>query len=137
MIRVSDIGDPSSCSDEQITEIKTLAQRARLALVGYTHKWRTDPRWKGLLMASCETLEAADQARAAGWKAATFLPTPTTTHTPAGHRIIQCPAEKAPGKVTCNNCRLCDGSRPGPVIGFTPHGNGASRIRALINKDQS
>ena len=40
--------------------------------------------------------------------------------------MVVCP-EQATGRVTCNDCRLCDASRPGPVIAFREHGNGSAR----------
>jgi hypothetical protein len=81
-------------------------------------------------MASTDTLEDADEAIARGWKVATVLPSDhneRTWTTPGGNKGIVCPAMMAPGKVTCNSCRLCDPSKAGPHIGFPDHGPGSKR----------
>tara|TARA_R110000824_G_scaffold131498_2_gene293549 strand:- start:155 stop:937 length:783 start_codon:yes stop_codon:yes gene_type:complete len=52
------------------------------------------------------------------------------TKTPDGNPVLVCPAilteDHAPRKrVTCNSCRLCDASKPGPIIVFPDHGPSA------------
>lgn len=133
MVRLSAIGDVGRCGKETADAIVAEVKAAGLAVVGYTHHWReatVAEAWRGRLMASCDTLADADRAIAEGWRAAVVLPDGTDgdTRTPAGALVKLCPAQASEGKVTCNTCRLCDGSRPGPNIGFRFHGN--SRTRA-------
>ena len=54
----------------------------------------------------------------------TLLPTGSkkVTFTPAGRKVVRCPAETSE-KVTCKTCRLCQ-KTDRPIIGFTPHGSG-------------
>ena len=54
----------------------------------------------------------------------TLLPTGSkkVTFTPAGRKVVRCPAESSK-KVTCKTCRLCQ-KTDRPIIGFTPHGSG-------------
>ena len=54
----------------------------------------------------------------------TLLPTDSAkvTFTPAGRKVVRCPAETSK-KVTCQTCRLCQ-KTDRPIIGFTPHGSG-------------
>ena len=54
----------------------------------------------------------------------TLLPTDSAkvTFTPAGRKVVRCPAESSK-KVTCKTCRLCQ-KTDRPIIGFTPHGSG-------------
>ena len=54
----------------------------------------------------------------------TLLPTGSkkVTFTPAGRKVVRCPAETSK-KVTCKTCRLCQ-KTDRPIIGFTPHGSG-------------
>jgi len=137
MVRVGAIGDPAALSPIDSAYIRQTIKRAGLSLVGYTHGWmmKTARHWRGSLMASCDTLEQADQAIAHGWRAAVVLPYDHTERkitTPDGHTVIVCPAILQPEIVTCNNCRLCDASIPGPVIGFPDHGPG--RARKLQNQ---
>jgi hypothetical protein len=54
----------------------------------------------------------------------TLLPTDSAkvTYTPAGRKVVRCPAETSE-RVTCKTCRLCQ-KTDRPIIGFTPHGSG-------------
>ncbi len=127
MVRVGVIGDPAGVSPIDSAYIRQTIKQAGLALVGYTHGWALDKarHWRGSLMASCATLAETDTAIANGWRATVVLPADhegRTFTTPDGHKGIVCPAIVKPGKVTCNDCRLCDGSKAGPVIGFPDHG---------------
>ena len=72
-----------------------------------------------------------------GFRVAAVLPWSfqgRTFTTPGGTKGIVCPAILSPEKVTCNDCRLCDGSKPGPVIGFPDHGPG-TRVKKLKAKE--
>ena len=134
MVRVGVIGDPAGLSPIDSAYIRQTIKRAGLALVGYTHGWTLDTaqHWRGSLMASCATLAETDKAIAYGWRATVVLPathTNRTFKTPEGHTGIVCPAILAPKKVTCNDCRLCDASQPGPVIGFPDHGPNIKRSK--------
>lgn len=136
MVRVSAIGDVGLSGPDVASTIKETIRAAGLALVGYTHHWRNPAAapWKGALLASCETAEQADQALAAGWRASVVTPEglPRSYQTPAGNRVVQCPATLAKGKsIQCNTCRLCDGSKSGPIIAFPVHG-GSKRQAARV-----
>lgn len=128
MIRATGLGDIGRSGKAAADEVVSAAQSAGLALVGYTHHWREPSvatSWRGRLMASTETLADADQAVDAGWRATVIVPAdaPRVLETPAGRKVIVCPAQVREGAVTCNECRLCDAGRPGPVIAFRAHGN--------------
>ena len=122
MARLGALGDPGA-----LRNVKAVIRKIRdfgLDAVGYTHHWRGRPELAGELMASCETLEGADQAIDNGYRAAVVLEADFKGRkftTPKGRNGIVCPAILS-DKVTCNDCRLCDGSKPGPVIGFPDHG---------------
>ena len=132
MVRLGALGDPSACSPLAAAFIASRVRAAGLVLVGYTHGWRTADHWRGRLMASCDTLAEADQAGALGWRSCVVLPRDHEGRrftTPAGQTGVVCPAQIKPGVVTCNTCRLCDGSARGPVIGFIDHGPASRRGR--------
>ena len=129
MVRLGALGDPASISALGAAFIVSKARKAGLSLVGYTHGWRTAKQWRGRLMASCDSLEECDQALADGWRATVVIPWDhkgRRFRTPKGATGIVCPAQVKEG-LTCNDCRLCDGSKRGPVIGFLDHGPQARR----------
>lgn len=131
MARFTAIGDIGRIGREMATALRATVQKVGLAVVGYTHHWReaeVADAWKGSLMASTESLEDADEAVGQGWRATVIvsMDAPRTGTTPAGRKLVVCPAQEKPGVVTCNTCRLCDASRPGPVIAFRAHGNQAA-----------
>jgi hypothetical protein len=135
MLRVTSVGDVGRCP-ELMPPLVAAARDAGLQLVGYTHHWREPiaAPWRGVLMASCDGTgpEAAAPALGAGWRAAvaitnadkdTFIEAHGRAgRLPSGHAWLVCPAVVAEG-VTCNTCRLCDASRPGPVVVFPRHGS--------------
>lgn len=56
---------------------------------------------------------------------------PHTVHTPAGHRVVVCPAQRDEG-VTCADCGLCARQRS-VIVGFLAHGRSAKRVEAVCN----
>lgn len=134
MVRLTGIGDIGRCGEDVAREIVTTIKATGLDIVGYTHHWReaiVSAAWKGHLLASTESMVDADTAVSQGWRASVVVPkdTPARFRTPAGHTAIVCPAQVAADngrQVTCNDCRLCAGSKRGPVIAFRAHGNQAA-----------
>ena len=125
MVRLGAIGDPGALSLRYLKRAVAKIRGMGMDAVGYTHHWRGRPDLAGVLMASCDTIAQADEAMAMGYRATVVLAAnhgAASFTTPNGAKGIVCPAIKAPGKVTCNTCRLCDGSKPGPIIGFPDHG---------------
>ena len=121
-LRLADIGDPVVLTREQVTSYRDKAIAAGMqGIISYSHAWKhAGQHLKGLVMASCDTLEEADEAIEAGWRAAVILPHDAPLHgntTPAGRRIVVCPAQRLPNIVTCNICGACDASTKGPIIG--------------------
>lgn len=98
---------------------------------GYTHAWSISPDYRPYLMASVDTPQALDQARAAGWR--TFRT--RTADDALQAREITCPASDEAGKrSTCSDCKLCSGTRPEDSrasIAILAHGSGASRYIRL------
>jgi hypothetical protein len=101
----------------------------------YTHSWRTIPArawWPISVVASVETPDDADRARARG-----YTPAAVVTDFPDGKRqfqfgagsLLPCPAETL-GK-TCVACRVClDGTDTG--IAFKVHGRDAQTVREQL-----
>jgi hypothetical protein len=129
MLRYTAIGDGGRTAPGVADRIVDAARAAKLQLVGYTHHWRESSvaaEWRGRLMASVDTIADADAALSAGWRAAAVVPdgAPARGTTPGGAAYVVCPAQVTDGRVTCNDCRLCDASKPGSVIAFWEHGTG-------------
>ena len=137
-VRLTAIGDVAASPSLVAYAVAAAAvvRAAGLSILGYTHGHglaHAAPL-RGLLMASCDTLQDADRLTAAGWRVAVKLPpTPPgerparTTVTPGGRTVVTCPVLVRPdAELTCNACRLCDASRPGPIIGFPDHGPGVA-----------
>jgi len=127
MARFGAIGDPGALPLTYLNKAVKAVRSVGLDVVGYTHHWRGLPKLAGVFMASCDTLEDCDDAKSMGYRAAVVLPWDHKGKftTPKGLKGIVCPAMAAEDKgksVTCNECRLCDGSKPGPIIGFPNHG---------------
>lgn len=91
---------------------------------GYTHQWRGVGAWlRGVVMASCDSLQDLADARAAGWRC--FLVTPEGHPDLPG--VAHCAASTERGnKTNCATCRLCDGDSADVMI--WGHGSRSSRI---------
>lgn len=156
--RLGTIGDPAELSRDVLHKMFDMVEAAGLRMIGYTHGWKTKANtpvvefMKRRVMASCDTLEQADEAVDMGWQAAVTLPSTTTIDarpkTPAGRPVIICPAMTSKARykllrakkevgtltsdeekvlisirmVTCNTCRLCSGDKA-DIIGFPLHDN--------------
>lgn len=53
-----------------------------------------------------------------------------TSFTPAGNKIVVCPAQSREN-VTCATCRLCANQKRSVIVGFRPHGMGAKHVRHI------
>ena len=129
MARLGAIGDPGRLPLDYLKRSIRKVRALGMDAVGYTHHWRDLPSLAGWLMASCDSLDEVDGALAEGWRVAVkvpwnFLGDEGTGRfkTAGGAPGVICPAVKTDGDITCNDCRLCDGSKPGPVIAFPDHG---------------
>ena len=104
-IRLGAWGDPAALPFETVKGIL----KGQKDHTGYTHQWRTcDPRFKTLVMASCDSLEEAIEAQSQGWR--TFRVIRGDDSERMNHEV-QCPASKESGALTnCANCKLCQGT---------------------------
>ena len=49
------------------------------------------------------------------------------THTPAGHKVVTCPATYMEA-VTCQTCKLCARAGRKVIVGFPAHGNAKNKV---------
>ena len=86
---------------------------------------------------SCDNLDQVDNAIKLGLPAATILPEVSgkTTVTPAGNRVVTCPATYS-SEVTCatcgNGCPLCARADRSYAIGFPVHGAGKKKAEKVF-----
>jgi hypothetical protein len=112
-IRFGAYGDPAAVPFEVWQPFLEQLRHPGGGLTAYTHAWRTcDERFKLFCMASVDSPEEAQQARAAGWR--TYRTRMGTEPLMDGEMV--CPAsnefaETHNGrKTTCSECLLCDGT---------------------------
>lgn len=55
---------------------------------------------------------------------------PATSYTPAGRKIVVCPAQQREG-VTCASCQLCSRVTRSVIVGFRAHGVGKRRAEEV------
>lgn len=82
---------------------------------------------------SANNLDQADQyAQLDIAPVVTLLPDDSAKvrYTPAGRKVVRCPAETSK-KVTCRSCRLCQ-KVDRPIIGFVPHGSGKKYTQNVV-----
>lgn len=107
MVRLGTYGDPAAVP----VEIWQSLLHGAVGHTGYTHQWR-DPRFsdlRSLCMASADTAEEADLAHSMGWR--TFRVSLDPAKDPIRKGEVLCPASAEAGKkLTCAECRACDGA---------------------------
>ena len=118
MLRLGSYGDPVAVPAEVWRPLIEVSK----GHTGYTHSWRLPvaANFKPWLMASTETLSGYRQAKADGWRSFRVV---------AGERSLQdteilCPSDR----VTCAQCRLCNGAGEAKDIGIIVHGPGAKNL---------
>lgn len=132
MVRLGTYGDPAAVPVAVWQHLTAYAA----GRTGYTHQWADMDAHRALfmrqlVMASCETEDQADTARAMGWR--TFRV--RTDAQPVTRGEFVCPASEEAGKrTTCAQCKACDGAERGarkasPVI--IAHGSKARRFIAI------
>ncbi len=136
-VRLGAWGDPASVAFEVVAPLLDASEgpRGRRRTFGYTHLWRTcDPRWRGVVMASCDSPEDRADAKARGWR--TFRVRPVGAPLEPGE--IECPATSRGGrKTTCAKCLLCSGTGGRGLADVSAEVHGASYRRATFRKNHS
>lgn len=62
------------------------------------------------------------------------LGTPNVSYTPAGYKVVACPAEKSK-RVTCATCALCQKADRPYIIGFRAHGSRKKLVSKIALKE--
>jgi len=144
-LRIHTAGD---CSTDEAARIVADAAEVHMSKHGkaaftYTHAWRTVAResWgKVSVIASCETVEEIQQARARGYATAMVVQSydKDTTYVKEGAKIVPCP-EITGRAESCKKCRLCmqdDKLKAADVtIAFAAHGPTKKMAAALESKN--
>lgn len=117
--------------DEDALRAIVRANRGRRGFT-YTHKATTPGNVDAIkqatargftINASADTTEQADTFAAQGLPVAVVIPATAAkvSHTPAGRKIVTCPAESSK-RVTCSTCGLCYLAARPYIIGFKEKG---------------
>jgi len=125
-VRMSGGGDPAACDRVEYLEMEAAVRAEGLSWLDYTHFWKSTGAWlRGHAIASCDSWAEAREAVSRGWRAAVHVPERMLEERQGvkdGLRYTLCPAQRKPGVITCNDCRLCDATKPAcDVIVFINH----------------
>lgn len=148
-------GDGDTIDAQQLDDIATANQTARAAGFGFSHK-PVDRESsigranigairaavaKGLAVnLSADNLAEADRKAELGIApVVTLLPADqfANTTTPAGRRVVVCPATRPDLEdkgITCKSCRLCSRINRAVIIGFPAHGAGQAKVTAVSRR---
>ena len=130
IVRIGSYGDPAAVP-LQVWDDYTQGTTGR---TGYTHQWRdTDASGLGMYaMASCDTADERIIAKSQGWR--TFRVRLDTDAVMDGE--VVCPASEEGGhKVTCSQCKACDGNSRGLIGGIVIIAHGAkSKVNAYAKQ---
>ncbi len=122
LVRFGAYGDPAAAPAHVWQQIKAVAK----GTTAYTHQWkRCDPAYQDFCMASVDSPQQAEKAKAMGWKTFRVL----ADFEELGEREIYCPASDEAGKVrTCSTCMACKGGtyKGQGTIAIRVHGGGKS-----------
>ena len=83
---------------------------------------------------SANSVAHADTLAKTGLPVAAVVPqsSPDRFTTPAGNKVVICPAQRVAG-ISCDTCRLCAKGNRTFIIGFRPHGTGARKVEAITS----
>lgn len=130
-VRFGAYGDPVLIPVSIVEAIVAVA----IGHTGYTHQW-LNPAYaahRSYFMASCDTATEHDLAKSQGWRTFRIR----TADAPLLSREISCPASEEMGKrTTCENCKLCSGSRINDArkdIAIIVHGAGSKNFVSLAS----
>ena len=84
--------------------------------------------------ASCESMQQADDAIAAGIPAVCVVDNsqPVPTRTPQGTKVVVCPAQIR--DTNCKDCGLCQQSKRTCVVAFLAHGNQSKKVNKSLQE---
>ena len=85
--------------------------------------------------ASCESMTQADDAIAQGVPAVCVVDStkPVPARTPAGTRVLVCPAQDESRDVDCKSCGICQQANRKCVVAFLAHGNQSKKVNANLS----
>ncbi len=125
-VRLGAYGDPAMIPHDVWYALLSNAD----SWTGYSHQWRQPfaQAHRELCMASADSIEDRDVARAMGWRTFRVIP---LNQAPALKHEIACPASPEGGnRRQCITCQACDGAlRPDAVsIAIVAHGKSAAHV---------
>lgn len=113
-LRIGAWGDPATLPPAWWAELRAALSdwAPDVRPLGYTHQWRVRPDLASWCMASVHTQTQARQALALGWRPFLSALRPPVAEACLPARTFNCPAaHEADARLTCLECRACDGRR--------------------------
>lgn len=126
-VRLGAYGDPIAVPFDALDSIIKSSNR----ITGFTHQWNSaiSLPWRGILQASCETLEEAQKAQSLGWK--TFRIVKKSSE--ISDNEILCPAQTNK-MFQCSQCGICNGHTANVAV--IVHGIGKKYFNNKENKKE-
>jgi hypothetical protein len=128
MVRLGTYGDPAAVPAGLWRALVSLS----VGHTGYTHQWRQAMagELQALVMASCDSLEEARGAQAAGWRTFRVI-FPGQQERQRGEAL--CPAsEEAGRKLQCEQCGACSGTGSGRKGSVAILAHGGTAVMANV-----
>lgn len=136
-------GENEQIDSEKLNQLALAVKSNELIAWTYTHKPLNEKNLIAIkkanqngftINASADNLKEADLFKNQGIPVVVVLPkdSPDTVHTPNGHKVVVCPAQRNE-KSNCSNCLLCQKSNRSVIVGFKAHGNGRNKVTAVAN----
>lgn len=126
-LRIGSYGDPAAVPAKMWAALSAHFRRT----VGYTHQWQSAPELRSLCMASVDSPEEREEARAQGWR--TFR-VRRQGEPLLAHEVV-CPASAEAGfSRTCGTCGACDGARSEDrraSVAIVEHGARVRRLKVI------
>jgi len=136
-------GNNNAISASMLRQLTAAIAARALQAWTYTHKPLTRANLAAIKEAntsgfavnlSADNLSEADRKAATGLPTVVILPrnSPATVYTPAGRKVVTCPAQTRPG-ATCATCMLCHKINRSVIVGFRAHGTSARAAETIAN----
>jgi len=137
--------DQKNIDNTKLQQLADVIKERQLKTWGYTHYNLTVRNTKAIKTAinkgfvinvSADTLQEADNAVAKGLPTTVVLPmnTANTTYTPAGNKVVVCPAQSK-DNITCAECMLCHKANRSVIVGFLAHGTAKQSLSKKLNHE--
>lgn len=126
-----------------LAQLSGAVKKRHLKAWSYTHKPLNPSNLRAIKSAiadgftingSADNLAEADEIASAGIPVCVVLPdnAPATSFTPAGRKVIVCPAQQK-DNASCSSCMLCAKAGRSVIVGFRAHGATKKHVNSIVS----